>query len=189
MENIDDIIVGCKAGNQKSQNSLVHTFAPKILALCQRYTNDKDLAYDALQETFISAFKYINTYSGSGSFEGWLRRIAVNSSLKVIKTMKSRYFEDESVIDTNAFAEIPDIYGTLNHEEIVKLLNKLPHAQFVVFNLHIIEGYNHSEIATMLNITESTSRASLCKARNKLVEIIKTADPDLYYKINKVNNY
>ncbi len=191
MNSIDDIVTGCKAGHQKSQNAMVHMFAPKLLSLCQRYTNDKDLAKDALQETFISAFRYINSYNGSGSFEGWLRRIAVNSSLKMIKTMNSRYFADESVIDTNAFAEIPDVYATLNREEILTLLNKLPHSQFVVFNLIVVEGLNHSEIAAMLNITESTSRATLCKARNKLVEIIKKEDPEMYEKLNnqRINNF
>jgi RNA polymerase sigma factor (sigma-70 family) len=191
LADLEDILQGCKAGNRQSQNTLVHMFAPKLLALCQRYTNDKDLAQDALQETFISAFKYINSYNGSGSLEGWLRRIAVNSSLKLIKTMKSRYFADESVIDTNAFAEVPDVYATLNKEEIMKLLSKLPHSQFVVFNLVVIDGLNHAEIAAMLDITESTSRATLCKARNKLVEIIKKEDPDTYYKLNnqKVNGF
>ncbi len=191
MKSIDDIIAGCKAGHQKCQNDMVHMFAPRLLALCQRYTNDRDLAKDALQETFISAFKYINSYNGSGSFEGWLRRIAVNSSLKMIKTMNSRHFVDESVIDTNAFAEVPDIYATLNKEEILLLLNQLPHAQFVVFNLTVIEGFNHGEIAAMLSITESTSRATLCKARNKLVEIIKKEDPEMYEKLNKqkINNF
>jgi RNA polymerase sigma factor (sigma-70 family) len=191
LADIDHILEGCKSGDQRSQNNLVQMFAPKLLSICQRYTNDRDLAKDALQETFLSAFKYIHTYNGSGSFEGWLRRIAVNSSLKLIKSMNSRYFADESVIDTNAFAEVPDIYATLNKEEIMKLLNKLPHSQYVVFNLVVIDGLNHAEIAAMLSITESTSRATLCKARNKLVEIIKAEDPETYFKLNnqKVNGF
>lgn len=191
MSSIEDIIAGCKAGHQRSQNELVHTFAPKLLALCQRYTEDRDMAKDALQETFISAFKYINSYNGSGSFEGWLRRIAVNSSLKMIKTMNSRHFADESVIDTNAFAEVPDVYATINKEEILGLLNQLPQAQYLVFNLIVIEGLNHSEVAALLDITESTSRATLCKGRNRLVEIIKKEDPDMYKKLNnqRVNSF
>lgn len=191
MSSIEEIIAGCKAGKHKSQNDLVHTFAPKLLALCQRYTEDRDMAKDALQETFISAFKYINSYNGSGSFEGWLRRIAVNSSLKMLKTMSSRHFADESVIDSNAFAEVPDIYATLNREEILGLLNQLPHAQYLVFNLIVIEGLNHSEVAALLDITESTSRATLCKGRNRLVEIIKKEDPDMYKKLNnqRVNSF
>ena len=72
---LEEIIQGCKNGNEKCQNSLVQLYATRLMALCMRYTHDRDLAKDALQETFINAFKYINSYSGSGSIEGWLRRI------------------------------------------------------------------------------------------------------------------
>jgi RNA polymerase sigma-70 factor (ECF subfamily) len=168
---------------------MIKTFAPKLMAICMRYTKNKDLANDALQETFISALKYINSYSGSGSFEGWLKRIAVNSSLTFIKNLKAHTWSDESVIDTNAFAEVPDIYSTIGKEEILSLLNKLPYSQFVVFNLSVVEGYNHSEISDMLGITESTSRATLCKARNRLVEILTEAGMHQPQALDKTINH
>jgi RNA polymerase sigma factor (sigma-70 family) len=169
---IEEIIEGCKAGNQKCQNSLVHTFAPRLMALCMRYTKNEDLAKDALQETFIAAFKYIHTFENKGSFEGWLRKIAANSSIKLIKKMYEVHLYDETMIDNNAFAEVPDVYSNLSIEEILKLLHKLPHSQNVIFNLSVVEGYNHAEIGQMLGITESTSRSTLCKARNRLVELL-----------------
>jgi RNA polymerase sigma factor (sigma-70 family) len=183
---LDDIIEGCKNGNTKCQTSLVQTFATRLMALCMRYTKDEDLAKDALQETFICAFKYINTYQNKGSFEGWLRRIAVNSSLKMIKTMHARYFSDESAIDVNMHAQIPDVYGKMQKEEVMSLLKNLPHSQYVIFNMNIIEGFDHGEIAEMLNITESTSRATLCKARARLIELMKKQEnyADEYLKIN-----
>lgn len=148
-------------------------FATRLMAVCMRYTHDQELAKDALQETFINAFKYIQSYSGKGSFEGWLRRIAVNCSLKVFKTMYEVHTLEEAAIDANSFAEVPDVYSSMAKEDIMLLLNRLPHSQYVIFNLNVIEGYHHHEIATMLNITESTSRATLCKARNRLVEILQ----------------
>lgn len=169
---LDEIIAGCRNGNTKCQTSLVQLFATRLMALCMRYTKDEDLAKDALQETFISAFRYLHTYQNKGSFEGWLRRIAVNASLKMIKTMHTRYFSDESAIDVNIHAEVPDIYAKMEKEEVMALLKKLPHSQYVVFNLNIIEGFDHGEIAEMLSITESTSRATLCKARARLIELM-----------------
>lgn len=169
---LNDIIEGCKCNNAKCQSEMVRVFAPRLLALCARYTKDQDLAQDALQETFISAFKYIKTYSAKGSFEGWLRKIAVNHALKIIKTMHTKYFADESAIDVNIHAEVPDVYGKMHIDEIKDLLHKLPHSQYVIFNMNIVEGFDHSEIAEMLNITESTSRATLCKARTRLIELL-----------------
>jgi RNA polymerase sigma-70 factor (ECF subfamily) len=186
-ETIEDIIIGCKQKDRRSQNALVAMFAPKLMAICMRYIKNRDQANDALQEAFLNAFKYIHTYQGAGSFEGWLRRITVNSSLTFIKELKQHRWEDEAVIDTNAFAEVPDVVSELNKEEILKLLQQLPHAQYVIFNMCIIEGYNHGEVASALNITESSSRATLCRARNALAEILKKQEKNFdlnYYQIN-----
>ena len=92
---------------------------------------------------------------------------------------------EETAIDTNAFAEVPDVYSTMGKDDIMALLTRLPHSQYVIFNLNIIEGYNHGEIAQMLNITESTSRSTLCKARNRLVEILQNENftEKLYAKV------
>jgi RNA polymerase sigma factor (sigma-70 family) len=184
--NIEDIIIGCKQKDRRSQNALVAMFAPKLMAICLRYTKNRDQANDALQEAFLNAFRYMHTYQGSGSFEGWLKRIAVNSSITFLKDLKQHRWEDESVIDTNAFAEVPNIVAELNKEEILKLLQYLPHAQYVIFNMCIIEGYNHTEVAQVLNITESSSRATLCRARNSLAEILKKEQKNFDLSYSKV---
>jgi RNA polymerase sigma factor (sigma-70 family) len=186
ISNVEDIIKGCKANDRRSQNALVAMYAPKLMAICLRYTKNKDQANDALQEAFINAFKYMHTFQGSGSFEGWMKRIAVNSSITYIKELKNHRWEDEAVIDTNSFAEVPEALDKLGKEEILELLKKLPHAQMVIFNMSIIEGYNHSEIASALNITESSSRATLCRARNTLVELIKKQEQNFDFAFNKV---
>jgi RNA polymerase sigma-70 factor (ECF subfamily) len=183
---LDDIIIGCKNGDTKCQNSLVAMFAARLMALCFRYTKEKELAKDALQDTFISAFKYIHTFEGKGSFEGWLRKIAVNSALKVYGKMYQMHTYEDTLIDVNTYAEVPDVYSHLSIEDILSLLNKLPHAQRVIFNLNVVEGYNHAEIGEMLGITESTSRSALCKARSRIIELLKEEEkvPDHYKKLS-----
>jgi RNA polymerase sigma-70 factor (ECF subfamily) len=170
---LEDIIQGCKAGNRKCQDALVQKFAPGLLSLCSRYTADRELAKDALQECFINAFKYMNSYEGKGSFEGWLRRIAVTSSLTLNKKYQKVYFVEESDADHFQNATVPDVYSEMGCEEIMILLKKLPESLYLVFNLYVVEGFVHAEISDLLGITESTSRAALSKARTRLVKLIK----------------
>ncbi|MBK8516948.1 MAG: sigma-70 family RNA polymerase sigma factor [Saprospiraceae bacterium] len=169
----EDIIKGCKEGNRRCQDALVQKFAPGLLSLCMRYTSDKESAKDALQECFLNAFRYMHTYEGKGSFEGWLKRIAVTSSVTHQKKFRKIYFEDITEAATWSYAEVPEIYSKIGKEEIMELLSKLPQSLYLVFNLYVVEGYQHNEIAELLNITESTSRAALCKARNRLAELVR----------------
>lgn len=167
-----EIIEGCKLGDRKCQNSLVQEVAPRLLAVCRRYCTDPEKAKDALQETFINAFKYLHTYNGSGSFEGWLKRIAVTCSIGVQKKSGPIYFSEYEIADESGNATIPDVFSDLGVEDIYKLLAKLPKSLNIVFNMYIIEGYSHKEIGDILNITESTSRANLTKARARLIDMI-----------------
>jgi RNA polymerase sigma-70 factor (ECF subfamily) len=170
---IDKIIEGCKSGKAESQEYLVRKYAPVLLAICRRYTKDQESANDALQEAFINIFKYINSYSGKGSFEGWLKRIAVNCSITFQKKYFQNYHEPDIIHDSVLHCEIPKVYSTMGKEEILSLLNELPRSLYVVFNMSVIEGYNHREISEMLGISEGTSRASLSRARAKVIEIIE----------------
>ncbi|MBK9257640.1 MAG: sigma-70 family RNA polymerase sigma factor [Saprospiraceae bacterium] len=172
----NQIIEGCKLGDRKCQNSLVHEVAPRLLAVCRRYCSDNDKAQDALQETFINIFRYLNTYTGSGSFDGWIRRIAVTCSIAVQKKSGPIFFSNYETEDISQESNIPDAYSDMGVEEIMKLLDKLPKSLNIVFNLYVIEGYSHKEIGEMLEITDSTSRANLTKARAKLIEMIKKED-------------
>lgn len=170
--NLDDIIAGCKAESKPHQERLVRSYAPGLLAICRRYTRDAESANDALQETFVNVFKYINSYKGSGSFEGWMKRIAVNCSISFQKKHFKVYYEPDVLHDSSQHAEIPDVYSKLGKEEILALLDQLPQALHTVFTMHVVEGYSHKEIAEILEISEGTSRASLSRARSRLIEII-----------------
>lgn len=170
---LERIIEGCRNGEKKCQESLVRNYAPGLLAICKRYTRDSESANDSLQESFINIFKYINSYSGSGSFEGWMKRIAVNCSITFQKKNFKVHFEPDVLHDSNQHCEIPEVYSTLGKEDILGLLSKLPKALYLVFNMHVVEGYSHKEISKMLSISEGTSRASLSRARARLIELIE----------------
>ena len=170
---LEKLIDGCKKGDRACYDSLVRQFAPKLMAVCYRYTKNEESAKDALQDTFMNVFKYIGGYKGRGSFEGWLRRIAVNCSLSFIKknnTINTIEITHELTSDEMV---IPDGFQQLEYEDMVTLLKRIPEHLYLVFNLYVIEGYSHKEIGEMLAIAESSSRSSLTRARVKIIELMK----------------
>ncbi len=168
-----NLIEGCKANHQQSQELLVRRLAPKLLAVCERYCMEKNLAQDALQETFIALFKYIHTYTGEGNFEGWAKKIAVRCSLKLNATYKRVLYVETPQLYINDNTFIPEVYGSLSIEAIMQLLKKLSDSQYVIFNMFVIEGFSHKEISETLNIPESTSRSLLARGRVRLMELIR----------------
>jgi len=183
---IDKIIAGCQNKDRRSQDELVRRFAPTLMSVCLRYCKDTELAKDALQETFINIFKYIHNYSGSGSFEGWMRKIAVNCSYSFLNKARPVFFNDNLDIVRYIPTSIPDIYSELGKNELLKIIQLLPRNQYIVFNMKVIEGYSHSEIAEMLSINPSTSRSNLVRARNNLIRIIENNSLDEITSINKL---
>ncbi len=177
--NLEELIKGCKAGKSNCQESLVHQYAPGLLAICQRYCRERGLAHDALQETFINTFKYINSYSGTGSFEGWLKRIAVNASIQLLKKYKPFDFKEDQQFENFIDAQVPEVNSALNTQEILALVGNLPKSLQMVFNLYVVEGYSHKEIGGMLNITSSTSRSHLTKARVRMIEMLNEENIDI----------
>ncbi len=174
--NIDKLIKGCKSGDRKSQDELVHRFAPTLMAVCMRYCKDENIAKDALQESFINIFKYIKNYSGKGSFEGWIRKIAVNCSYGFINKIRPVYFQEDVDYVVDLHTEIPDIYSELREKELLEMIQKLPRSQYLVFNMKVIEGFSHDEIADILKIGVSTSRSNLARARTSIIKMIESND-------------
>jgi len=166
----EQIIKGCKAGDPKSQSALVKNYAGKLMPVCRRYAPDSQLAYDALQDTFVNVFKYIQGYKGTGNFEGWMRRIAVNCSLAYQKK-KMYYTEIDNVVAHPSAG--PNIYADMGEQEILAVLKTLPKGCYIVFSMYVIDGYSHKEISEHLGITESSSRSQLKRARERLTNILK----------------
>jgi len=166
----NDIIKGCVAGKREFQKKLYETFAGKMLYVCFRYCKNREEAEDVLQDGFIKVFKYVGTFKFEGSFEGWVRRIMVNTAIEHIRKKKQVHvFDDVENIIESPESEL-NITGKLNEKELLKMVHLLPDGYRTVFNMYVIEGYSHKEIAETLGIAEGTSKSQLSKSK----EFLKT---------------
>jgi len=168
------IIKQCKRGNPKGFKALVDSYAPKLMGICLRYMKDEFEAKDVLQDSFIKIFHSISAYQNTGSFEAWLSRIAVTKCLMQLRKNKKQNFHiDYNSNNSTDIHQEAKIEIKLNEEDILEMLKELPDHYRIIFNLYVIEGYSHSEIAELLEIPESTSRTKLTRARRKMQEIYK----------------
>lgn len=153
--------------DRKCQQEVFRLYASKMMGVCLRYARHQMEAEDLLQDAFIKVFNNISRFEFKGSFEGWIRRIAVNTALKNY-SKKSFSYEQIGVEEQPESGIPPEVYAHLHEEELLKLVAALPDGYRVVFNLYAIEGYSHKEISEMLGCKESTSRSQLVKARKML---------------------
>lgn len=146
------------------------------MGVCLRYVNDRETARDLLQDGFVKIFTSIDSYSGNGSFEGWMRKIFVNCALEYLR--KSDVLREAADLDHSAELITPEssVVSEMSAAELMKLVQELPAGFRAVFNLFAIEGYSHKEISDMLDITESTSRSQFTRAKQLLQRRIN----DLY---------
>ncbi len=167
--NENELIKQCIKGKARYQRKLYDKYSPKVYAVCYRYAKNGDDAQDILQETFIRVFNSLKSFKGDGSFEGWIRRIAVNCSIRHYEKAIKKI--DRTTIDPDMdFGNSEDILSSINADEIINLINQLPDGFRVVFNMYAIEGYSHKEIGEALGITDSSSRSQLTRARKLLME-------------------
>lgn len=168
--NEEELIAGCVKEKRDAQEALYKNYAAKMLGVCHLYAKDSLEAEDMLQEGFIKVFDHIKSFKGQGSFAGWIRRIMVNVALNKIRSTSKIIKFDEELPDD--FSQDISQTSQLAYKDIVKAIQKLPEGYRLVFNLFVIEGYAHAEIASQLNITEGTSRSQLNKARKCLQQFI-----------------
>ncbi len=172
MTSEQDLIEGCKKGKHSAFEALYTKYARRMMAIALRYCNTTFEAEDLVQETFIKVFEKINTYDHKGSFEGWLKRVLVNHSINHFhKTSKERNFEDSSEIEI-ADESIGSVFSKISNDELMDVLRSLPYGYRTVFNLYVIEGYNHKEIGEMCKISEGTSKSQLSKAKVMLKDLV-----------------
>ncbi|MEL7021649.1 MAG: sigma-70 family RNA polymerase sigma factor [Bacteroidota bacterium] len=166
-----DLIQACVRREKWAQKELYETYYGKMMGVCLRYSNNKEDALDILHEGFIKVFKNIGKYQPGTSLSAWIRRIMVNSAIDYYRKSIRRRTED---IETafHISSNDADAIAQCSEKEILAAVQRLSPAYRAVFNLYIIEGYSHREIAEKLDITESTSRSNLVKARTKLKEIL-----------------
>jgi RNA polymerase sigma-70 factor (ECF subfamily) len=164
---LDDIIKGCIAGKPEAQEALYKKYSGKLFGISLRYTKDYSAAEDVLHEGFIKIYKNISNFKGTGSFEGWIRRIIINTALERFR----KHFQMYSISDVNEAEDsikYNHILTELAAKDLLKLIQDLPTAYKMVFNLYAIDGYTHKEIGTILNISEGTSKSNLSRARKIL---------------------
>lgn len=164
----DQIIEGCIRGDRHSQNRLYHLYAPKIFPVCLRYSKSREDAEDILQEGFFRIFNHISQYKGAGSFEGWMRKIMVNTALEKFRN-KARLYPVISIESAAGHDfSVNDTLQKIEAKELITLIQQLPPVYRMVFNLYVFEGLKHKEIARLLNISEGTSKSNLFDARKIL---------------------
>ncbi len=164
MVNLEEIIRKCKAGHSKAQTELYHHFASKMYGVCLRYSKDATEAEDILQEGFIRVFTKIGQFESKGSFEGWMRRIMVNTALEKFRKNNHLFpVEDMKSYETAEWAD--DTIAGISANDLLKMIQELPPRYKMVFNLYAIEGYSHQEIGEMMKISEGTSKSNLSRAR------------------------
>ncbi|NBV14003.1 MAG: RNA polymerase sigma factor [Sphingobacteriia bacterium] len=161
------IVDGCLEGNRNSQESLYKKYSRKMFAICLRYAKNQETAEDILQDGFIRVFGALNTFRKQGSLEGWIRRIMVNTALEYHRKEVKMYTISEAA-EVSSESSDADALSQLSNIEALELLKSLPLGYRNVFNLYAIEGYNHAEIAEMLQISEGTSKSQLSRARSLL---------------------
>jgi RNA polymerase sigma factor (sigma-70 family) len=150
---------------------LFSNYAGRLLTICRRYATDIQEAEDILQDAFVRIFDNLDQFRFECPLEGWMRRIVVNTAIRHCKKKKIHFKEvDERVMQSPSYE--PGIYSHLSEEEILKLIQLLPDGYRMVFNLYVIDGYSHEEIASMMGIHDGTSRSQLAKARRLLQKLI-----------------
>lgn len=165
------IIEGCIKNDRTAQQRLYNMLSAKMFAVCLRYANEYNSAQDLLQEGFIKVFKNIEKFRGEGSFEGWVRRIFVNTAIEHYRKQVNMYAITDT--DTKAYEYFDNnALESLKREDIVKTIQKLSDGYRTVFNLYVVEGYSHKEIGDMLGISEGTSKSQLARARYLLQKMI-----------------
>lgn len=168
-----DLIKGCLQGNRRMQEELYRRLSPRMYAVCLRYAGKAEEAEDILQEGFIKVFKKIDSFRGDGSFEGWVRRIFVNTAIEHFR--RKRYLmpvteREENMIEGKYTSALDD----LGAKDILALVQELSPGYRTVFNMYVVEGYTHREIADMLGISEGTSKSQLSRAKVILQDMVRT---------------
>ncbi len=172
-----DLINRATKHDREAQRLLYNMYAPKMLSVCRLYIKDLHHAEDVMLNGFFKVFKYLGSYLGQGSFEGWIRKIMIRESISFIRAKKDLVFSEADV----ALRQVPynDVFSEIEVAEIQQVIDELPEGYKIVFVMYAIEGYTHQEIASELKISIGTSKSQLYKARKLLQKELE--------KLNKVN--
>ena len=167
---LKQLIENCKINNTKAQGELYKLFSGKLFAICLKYSRNYAEAEDNLQDAFLTIFNKIEQYKDKGSFEGWIKRITVNTALQRYRTEKVFDIINENTIED---VELGVDEDTVSIDYLLKIIQELPDRYRLVFNLYVLDGYSHKDIADMLKINIGTSKSNLSRARLILKQTIE----------------
>jgi RNA polymerase sigma-70 factor (ECF subfamily) len=173
---LDQLIHDCKNNDIKAQEQLYRLFSSKLFSICLKYSRNYAEAEDHLQDGFLIIFNKIHQFNFKGSFEGWMKRIMINNVLQQYRGVSFLELVTENIRDEEAEVEIDD--ENISMDFLMKIIQELPDRYRLVFNLYVIDGYSHKDIAEMLGITTGTSKSNLARGRMILKDKIErhTAD-------------
>lgn len=167
------LIEACRKNDRKAQQQVYKLYAKAMYNICMRITNHSAEAEDILQESFLDAFQKIQSFKGDSTFGAWLKRIVVNRSINVLKRRKAAFVPVEEMDFKEENESINEEEQQYQIEQVHRAIQQLPDGFRVVLTLYLLEGYDHKEIAEILNITESTSKSQFNRAKKRLLEILK----------------
>ena len=167
---IDLLIENCKNHDPQAQSELYKLYSKKMYAVCLKYSRNKQEAEDNLQDSFITIFKKIGQYKSKGSFEGWLKRIVINTALQRYRGKSTLNIVNEETIEEVTIEKEDE---EISVDFLLSCVQQLPDRYRMVFNLYALDGYSHKEIADMLGVTTGTSKSNLSRARSILKEKIE----------------
>lgn len=163
---IKELVQKCIDNNREGQSTVYQLYAPKLYGTCLKYARNKEEAEDNLHDGFVTIFKKMSQYTFKGSFEGWMRRIMINTSLEKYRKQKNVYPIDAEPVGEDTAFEIET--ENVDLQLLLSCIQTLPDRYRLVFNLYVLDGFSHKEIAEMLKISENTSKSNLSRARGLL---------------------
>lgn len=167
---LDQLIENCKSNDTKAQSELYKLFSSKLFTVCLKYSRNYAEAEDNLQDAFLTIFNKIEQYKNKGSFEGWLKRVTVNTVLQQYRKEKIFEIVNETIEDE---VEVEIDEDDLSIDYLLKIIQQLPDRYRLVFNMYVLDGYSHKDIADLLEINIGTSKSNLARARQILKQTIE----------------
>ena len=167
---LDQLIENCKSNDTKAQSELYKLFSSKLFTVCLKYSRNYAEAEDNLQDAFLTIFNKIEQYKSKGSFEGWLKRVTVNTVLQQYRKEKIFEIVNETIEDE---VEVEIDEDDLSIDYLLKIIQQLPDRYRLVFNMYVLDGYSHKDIADLLEINIGTSKSNLARARQILKQTIE----------------
>ncbi|TAE29626.1 MAG: RNA polymerase sigma factor [Cytophagales bacterium] len=181
---LPDLLARCLRNDRRGQELLYRQFYGYAMSVCMRYTRSRDEALDVVNDGFLKVFTRLDQYDSTQPFKGWLRRIMINTALDLYRASVRHQHEDINEAQA-ASTDVADAYSQLAHEELIELIQHLSPAYRLVFNLYVIDGYSHDEIAARLSISVGSSKSNLARARENLRTMILKKNSDEYARATR----